>query len=147
MKKQLPAIAVCVTALFAAFTLGLFLGRNLNHTPVQVTALATEALSTTPATEADTIPSTEAAALSAVREEPPQVSPAPTESESHLININTATAEDLVTLPGIGEVLAGRIIAYREANGPFLSTEELILVSGIGEKKLAAIMDLITVGG
>ena len=58
-----------------------------------------------------------------------------------------ADTEQLTALPGIGEVLAQRIIAYREENGSFLSTDELKNVEGIGEKRLEAILDLITVGG
>lgn len=45
-------------------------------------------------------------------------------------------------LPNIGEVLAGRIIAYREENGRFYSVDEIVNVQGIGEKKLEAIRDL-----
>lgn len=49
-----------------------------------------------------------------------------------LVNINTATAGQLDELPGIGPALAGRIIAYREKNGPFADTSEIVEVSGIG---------------
>ena len=56
-----------------------------------------------------------------------------------------ATAEELDTLPGIGESLARRIIAYREANGPFGSIEEIMEVSGIGEAKFAELEDRVTV--
>lgn len=62
------------------------------------------------------------------------------------VNINTATAEQLDTLPGIGESTAQKIIADREANGPFSSPEDLKRVSGIGDKKYAELADLITVG-
>jgi competence protein ComEA len=62
------------------------------------------------------------------------------------LDLNTATAEDLTLLPGIGEELANRIVEYREANGPFESVEELMEVSGIGEAKFAALADRVTVG-
>lgn len=63
------------------------------------------------------------------------------------VNINTAGVEELDTLPGIGESLAGRIIAWREANGPFQSVEEIMEVSGIGEATFAELEDRITVDG
>jgi competence protein ComEA len=61
------------------------------------------------------------------------------------ININSATADELETLPGIGPVLAGAIIDHRERNGPFASVDELLDVSGIGEQRLADIRDLVAV--
>lgn len=61
------------------------------------------------------------------------------------INLNVATAEDLETLPGIGEVLAQRILDHREKNGPFTSVDELLDVSGIGEARLEDIRDEVTV--
>ena len=61
------------------------------------------------------------------------------------ININTATAEELQTLPGIGETLADRILSYRAANGAFTDIRQLMEVEGIGEKKFEAIANLITV--
>lgn len=67
------------------------------------------------------------------------------EKTSQLININTADIDELMTLDGIGEVIAGRIIEYREANGDFKSVEELINVKGIGEKKLEAIRGFVCV--
>jgi len=62
------------------------------------------------------------------------------------IDLNTAGAEDLARLPGIGEALAERIVAYREANGPFENIDEIMEVSGIGEGKFADLRDRITVG-
>jgi competence protein ComEA len=62
------------------------------------------------------------------------------------VNINTAAAEELETLPGIGEVTAQRIIDYREANGPFETIEDIQNVSGIGPKTFEGMRDLITVG-
>lgn len=52
------------------------------------------------------------------------------------ININTATREELITLPGIGESTAERILQYRKGNGPFQSLDELLNIKGIGKKKL-----------
>ncbi|MCL1799068.1 MAG: ComEA family DNA-binding protein [Eggerthellaceae bacterium] len=61
------------------------------------------------------------------------------------VNLNTATMSELTTLPGVGEATAKKIIADREANGPFLSVEDIMRVSGIGEKKFADMLPLITV--
>jgi competence protein ComEA len=61
------------------------------------------------------------------------------------INLNLATAEDLESLPGIGEVLAQRILEHRESNGPFTSVDQLLEVSGIGEARLEDIRDEVTV--
>lgn len=73
---------------------------------------------------------------------PPEI-PEPEPPEP--LDMNTATAEELTELPGIGESLADRIIAYRETHGPFTSLEDLLNVSGIGEKKLAALDGLAVV--
>lgn len=61
------------------------------------------------------------------------------------VNINTADAEELESLPGIGQVRAQQIIAERETNGPFRFPEDILRVSGIGEGTLADIIDYITV--
>ncbi len=55
------------------------------------------------------------------------------EAEDGLVNINTATATELMTLPGIGQSKANQIIAYRDANGLFSSIEDIKNVSGIGD--------------
>lgn len=61
------------------------------------------------------------------------------------VNINTATAEQLQSLPGIGATRAQDIVADRAANGPFRIPEELMRVPGIGEGTLSEIIDFITV--
>ena len=63
-----------------------------------------------------------------------------------LVNINTASVEELDKLPGIGQTTAQRIIAYRTDNGPFVSIEDILNVSGIGTVTFNEIKDLITVG-
>ncbi|MDD4297374.1 MAG: helix-hairpin-helix domain-containing protein [Ruminiclostridium sp.] len=63
-----------------------------------------------------------------------------------LININTAGAEELIKLNGIGKVKSEAIIAYREKNGFFNSTDEIMNVKGIGEATYSKIKDYITVG-
>ncbi len=68
-----------------------------------------------------------------------------TSSESSLININTATASELEELPGVGPATAEAIIQDREQNGPFSSPEDIMRVSGIGEKKYAKMEGLICV--
>lgn len=61
------------------------------------------------------------------------------------ININSAGVSELSNLPGIGPVLADRIHAYVENNGPFKTKEEIILVKGIGENLYSRIQDLVTI--
>ena len=61
-----------------------------------------------------------------------------------LVNINTADLSALCALPGIGEALAGRVIAYREEHGAFERPEDIMNVSGIGQGKFAALRGLIT---
>ena len=61
------------------------------------------------------------------------------------VNINTATASQLSELPGVGEKLAARIVEFRQKQGPFKSTQELMNVKGIGEKNLQKLQPYLTV--
>jgi competence protein ComEA len=63
-----------------------------------------------------------------------------------LINLNTATIAELRTLPGIGPVLAQRIVNFREKNHGFKRIEELLAIPGISEKKWNAIRDKLEIG-
>ena len=129
MKKQPIYLLFLAGALFAGITLGFFLGRNLTRGDVIVSL--PESMYTEP-TQASTAASVETTGA---------------EEVSFPLDINQADSETLQALPGIGEVLAGRIIAYRDENGPFSSPDQLMTVEGIGEKRLEAILDYITIGG
>ncbi len=61
------------------------------------------------------------------------------------VNLNAAGEAELQTLPGIGPVLAERIVRYREENGPFATVDDLTGVKGIGEKKLEALRPYVTI--
>ena len=62
------------------------------------------------------------------------------------VNINTATAQQLSELPGVGEKLAARIVEYRQKSGGFKTVQELMNVQGIGEKNFASMQPHLTVG-
>lgn len=70
----------------------------------------------------------------------------PPAASGGLIDINTATADVLEQIPGVGPVLAQRIITYREQNGGFQTVEQLTEVSGIGEATFAQMQSMVTVG-
>ena len=65
--------------------------------------------------------------------------------ERQKTNLNTASAQELTNLRGIGPKMAEAIIAYRESHGPFKSVEELVEVKGIGEKLMTSLRDQVSV--
>jgi competence protein ComEA len=75
----------------------------------------------------------------------PQSKPAKAAATT-VVNLNTATASQIATLPGIGEKAAQLIVEYREKNGGFKKVEELMNVKGIGEKSFLKLKPLVTVG-
>lgn len=79
------------------------------------------------------------------RLEVPSVGTGPAEPGTGRVAINSASAADLETLPGVGPVLARRIVEHRESHGPFRAPEDLLDVPGIGEAKLAALRDVVQV--
>ena len=69
--------------------------------------------------------------------------PAPTGK----VNINTASAQQLTALPGVGEKMAARIVEYRQKSGGFKSIQELMNVQGVGEKNFQKIQSYLTADG
>lgn len=68
-----------------------------------------------------------------------------TEGGTALVDINTAGADELESLPGVGPATSAAILQHREENGPFASVDDLVAVRGIGDAKLAALRDQVTV--
>ena len=120
-------ILISLTLAFFCIILGVVIGRSTAHSHVRLDDVIASEVSTT-----DPIVDSQVTA---------------TVAPEGKININTADAHTLTMLPGIGEVLAQRIVDYRTQNGPFRSVDELKNVSGIGDGKLEAILELITTGG
>ena len=71
--------------------------------------------------------------------------PKPIAAAAAPVNLNTATADQLATIPGVGPRMAERIIDYRQKNGGFKKVEDLMNVSGIGEKNFLKMRPLVTV--
>lgn len=120
MKKP-QWIMIGITAMFACVLLGFFLGRNTTENYIPLNN----------------------GNISATGELTQDISGE--ENSDGKININTASKRQLMLLDGIGETTAQKIIDYRTENGNFKTIEELMNVSGIGEKKFGQIKDKIKV--
>lgn len=129
MRKPNTFPLILFTLMFAAFTIGFLVGRMTHRTAITVNVPASMLTEPTRSQEDVT-----AAAVDVQRITFP-------------IDINRADKDMLLELPGIGEVLAERIVAYRNRHGSFTNVEELLQVEGMGIKKLDDIWDLITIGG
>jgi competence protein ComEA len=156
VKLKRPELAVAaITLLFLCFTLGYYLGKNADPGVVTVpeTAFASpppsaaqpETQTATPETQTATPETQTATPIETPAETPAEPTPESHRNSDGKLQINLATAEELAELPGIGEVLAARIVEYRAAHGDFKRASSVQNVSGIGDKKYGAIKDLITV--
>ena len=160
MKNKAMAALAAMVLLFGGFTGGFFLGRNTRVETIQTTKTVRETVpgetvvvlrevlvTLPPETVMPTVPPTEPP----VRSEPskqtePKKSSASSEKKvTFPVNINTASKKELDALPGIGEVLAQRIIDYRSANGLFSTVDHLTKVKGIGAKTLEKLKPYATV--
>lgn len=126
---------------FLLFGLGLYFGRTTGGTvlyqrPAAASTVAAEAPEALEEPEAPEAPEEPAA---------PEETETEPEGMASRVNLNTADAAALESLPGIGPALAQRIIDYRMANGPFQTTAEIQDVRGIGAGIYAKIKDSITV--
>lgn len=117
--SSLEKVILAVTAAFLLLTVGYFLGERGSDEPYTV--------------DAQTIRAEEVG------------DGVPVSAKPGSVNINIATAEQLQTLPGIGQTRAQDIVADRQINGPFRIPEDLMRVSGIGEGTLSEILEYITV--
>ena len=121
MKKLDIIFPVTVTALFAGIIVGILIARYVSNTVVNLPTANNQAAISTENTEASF------------------------NNQTNKLNINTASANELAMLPGIGDKIAQEIVNYRETSGLFTSIEELRNVNGIGQKRFDAISEYITV--
>lgn len=126
MKKHIiPILAAFLTAV-VVFMSGLFFGRKISQPAIEISAVISDG--------------------------PTVVTTLPKEPKEEIqvsfpIDINTATLQELMALPGIGEVLGQRIIDHRAEHGPFETVEGVMEVYGISDKRYEDIKDLISIGG
>ncbi|MBR7123133.1 MAG: helix-hairpin-helix domain-containing protein [Oscillospiraceae bacterium] len=121
MKKTDIIFPVTITALFAGIIVGILIARYASNTIVNLPTSNNQAAVSTESIEADS------------------------NNQINKLNINTASVNELAMLPGIGDKLAQEIVSYRETSGLFTSIDELSNVYGIGQKRLDAISEYITV--
>ena len=163
--KRAERAVIALTVLCLVFTAGFFAGKSGSGSVITIEKMTNDSstaaaastpsqplegqigLSASPDVSTSSVPYASASESEApVTDEATPPTDAAKNTTAFLVNINTASAAELDSLPGIGDVLAGRIIEYRQSNSGFKSIEEIMDVSGIGEKKYIDIKDMITVG-
>lgn len=126
MKKHIIPILAAFLSAVVVFMSGLFFGRQMTRPAIEISTVISDGptvVTTTPREQKEEI----------------QV--------SFPIDINHASLQELMALPGIGEVLGQRIIDHRTEHGPFEALEDIMDVSGISDKRFEDIKDLIYIGG
>jgi competence protein ComEA len=130
-ERRVIQFAVGLTVLLCVFIVGFSIGGgSKSKALVLVSSSSAAESSAVSESSASTAPSEAVSAAESSAESAEELQP---------FNLNTATKEQLVALPGVGDVIAERILDYRTKVGNFMTIEELLNVDGIGEKKLEEI--------
>ena len=141
-ERKVVWTAVILTVILSVFTIGFAAGRRPEREGVVLISSVSEMDTISSADPSAAQSTSESKAVSEPEEDTSEQIP---DTVQFPINLNTATAEELIAVPGIGEVTAGRILEYRAQIGRFESVDELLEVKGIGEKKLASMREYLSV--
>lgn len=143
MKFKTISVMAILCLMLSAFLFGMYFGRNIGGSTVDISQIT----NTTGSTQGSASSPTGTQAATPTTPAPTETQSTPTQpTTAGKVNINTADLATLMTLEGIGEGYAQRIIDYRNEHGPFASITDITNVPGIGSKRFEAIMDDITVG-
>ncbi len=146
--EKLQRLLVLAACIVAAYTVGFYQGKGVAPATVQIVELSPiPTVSEAVNAATPSVPILSAAPVAAeTNSAESELGVTETVVSSSLVNLNTATLEELDALPGIGPVIAQRIIDYRETFGPFTEKSQIKEVDGIGDKKYSDLENLIEVG-